>query len=95
MATLDDTVDHGKPQAGAFADLLGGKEGVEDPLPDFRENTLAGIFDQQLHKGPWLQIRLGDEIVWGENFFSTEMVSVPPLASMAWKALVARFMTIW
>ena len=42
---LDDAVDRGQAQAGALAHILGGEEGIENPLLKLRRNARAGVLD--------------------------------------------------
>ncbi len=44
----NETVDHAETQPAAFAGGLGGKEGLEDPLGQFRAHAAAGVADCDL-----------------------------------------------
>ena len=46
---LDDAVDRGQAKAGAFADVLGGEERLEDLADDRRRNAGAGVGDFDQH----------------------------------------------
>ena len=44
---LDDAIDRGQTEAGAFADFLGGEEGFKYSRQDFRRDAAAGIAHTQ------------------------------------------------
>ena len=46
-ALLHDAVDRGQPQAGPFADILGGEERLEDMAQRRPINPAAGVADHE------------------------------------------------
>src|SRR6202035_4231563 len=46
---LDDAVDHGKPEAGSLADLLGGEKRLEDLVAHVSGDAVAGILHLNEH----------------------------------------------
>ena len=48
---LDDAQGGGQPQSGALARLLGGKEGIENLILDFRRNAGTRVGDANHHMG--------------------------------------------
>src|SRR3990167_9126270 len=55
----NDAVADGQAQSGPFAHLLGGEEGVENPLQVFFGNSASRIDDRDLHHGHGLSTRFG------------------------------------
>ena len=92
LMLLNDAKHGGQPQAGAFADILGGEERFEDPRQNFRRDAAAGVAHTQADKrtGPGLgELRAAAS---SNSTPAVSMMSWPPLG-MASRALTARFIS--
>ena len=90
---LDDAVDRRKTEAGAGADLLGGEEGIEDPVQVLARHAAAGVRSPRsgiVARRQGLALALGDTRESASRCRCL-IVSVPPW-SMASRALTARLM---
>ena len=59
LVLLHHPVDHGQPQAGAFADFFRGEKRLEDMLLHLRGNALACIRNAEYYVASGLDLKTG------------------------------------
>ena len=66
LALLDDSVDHGEPEAGSLAGRLGGEEGLEQPGFGFFAHAHARVGDGQQNVSAGRHQRMSGDVLGGE-----------------------------
>ncbi len=67
MVVFDNTVNHGKAQAGAFPDFLGGEEGIKDIFQGGFIHPLTRVVNREENIFPRSQLGLAAAIIFIQN----------------------------